>query len=142
MMLLNQTLAAALANQLSPVYQLRRARDVFGPQNVSIQAALTYVGGGTSIDVYVQTSFDGGANWTDVANVHLTTATAVRQYNLSSLTPVTTVYTPTDAALTANTSKDGLIGSLWRAKWTSVGTYTGATIMRVDIGGGLFVPQA
>ncbi len=37
------------------------------------------------------------------------------------------VITPTDGALTDDTIQDGLLGSLIRTKYTSVGTYTGAT---------------
>ena len=46
--------------------------------------------------------------------------------------PVSTEYTPTDGTLAPNTSKDGLVGPIWRVKYTVVGTYTEGTILRVD----------
>jgi hypothetical protein len=138
MNLINVTLAGALTGQLSAVYQLRDVKSY--PVNVLAMASLTFVGGGTSADAYLQTSLDGGTSWCDVANWHFLVASAKFVYNLSSLTPVTTQYAPLDGALAANTAKDGIIGSHWRVKWTSVGTYTGATILRVDVNTSRLVP--
>jgi hypothetical protein len=103
------------------------------PLSAALQANLVYGSGGTTIDAWVQTSLDGGATWTDVANFHLTTSSARKIVNLSSLTPETTQVTPTDGSLSANTAQDGVIGSLWRVKYTTTGTYAGSTTLRVDI---------
>ena len=73
--------------------------------------------------------------WTDIAECGFTTSSARKLYNLSGLTPVTSVYTATDGTLTANTSKDGLLGPWYRAKWTTVGTYAGGTTLAVDVVG-------
>jgi hypothetical protein len=62
------------------------------------------------IDVWVQTSNDGGTNWTDIANFHWAPSGSRLLFNLSSATPVTTQYTPTDGTLTANACRDGLLG--------------------------------
>jgi hypothetical protein len=35
--------------------------------------------------------------------------------------------------LTANTSHDGILGSVWRVKYTTTGTYGGSTVLAVDI---------
>jgi hypothetical protein len=35
--------------------------------------------------------------------------------------------------LTANTCKDGLLGNLYRAKYTTTGTYAGNTSVRIDL---------
>jgi hypothetical protein len=35
--------------------------------------------------------------------------------------------------LTANTAKDGLLGNMYRAKFTTTGTYAGNTIVRIDL---------
>ena len=94
--------------------------------------APTYGSGGTSAEAWVQTSIDGGTTWTDVTNFHFTKAWARFLYNLCSATPVTNEYTPIDGALAPNTSKDGLIGPMWRVKYTSVGNYTDDTMLRVD----------
>lgn len=101
--------------------------------SVTLQANFVYGSGGTSADAWVQTSLDG-LTWTDVANFHFTTASARFIFNLSSLTPVTTEYVPTDGTLASNTSKDGIVGPWWRVKYTTVGTYAGTT-MTVDLAG-------
>lgn len=105
------------------------------PPSITVQCRFTYGSGGTSADAWVQSSLDGGATWTDIANCHFTTATARFVYNLSSLTPVTTQYVPTDGTLGANTSKDGVLGPSYRVKYTTVGTYAGGTVMTIDING-------
>ena len=125
--LLNSGVTTAVTAQLSPTFQLRSA-----PANMTLQGTFTYGSGGTSADAWVQTSIDGGTTWTDVANFHFTTASARFVYNLSSKTPVTTEYTPTDGTLSANTANDGVIGSIWRVKWSSAGTYSASTNLRVD----------
>lgn len=102
------------------------------PQNLTLQATFTYGSGGTTTDAWVQTSIDGGNTWTDICNFHFTTASARFIFNLSSLTPVSTEYTPTDGTLTANTSKDGVLGSRIRVKYTVTGTYAGGTTLSVD----------
>lgn len=128
--LANLALTTAVAAQTTPTLQFASG---YAPTNALIQGTFTYGSGGTSADAWVQTSADGGATWTDVANFHFTTSSARFAYNLSSLTPVTSEYTPTDGTLSANTAKDGLIGPLWRVKYTTVGTYAGGTTLRVDV---------
>ena len=100
-------------------------------RSVALQCVFTYGSSGTSATYRVQTSFDGGTTWIDIANFAHTTASLNRVYNLSSLTPVTTVYTVLDGTLTDNTAKDGLIGSLLRVKRTTVGTYAGSTTVAI-----------
>jgi hypothetical protein len=39
---------------------------------------------------------------------------------------------PTDGTLAANTSKDSLIGPIWRVKYTIAGNYADGTTSRVD----------
>ena len=103
------------------------------PQTLIIQGNFTYGSGGTTADAWVQTSLDGGTTWVDIANFHWTTSSLRSIYNLSSETPVTTQYTATDGTLTANTAKDGILGTLYRVKYTTVGTYAGGTMLEVDI---------
>jgi hypothetical protein len=110
------------------------------PHNATIQANFVYGSGGTSADAYVQISVDGGLTWVDVANFHFTTSSARRLYNLSSATAVTSIATPTDGSLTANTAVDGLLGTLMRVKYVTVGTYAGTTTLRVDVVGGGLTP--
>jgi hypothetical protein len=119
------------------------AVEVFGssrPRSLALQGTFTYGSGGTSADAWVQTSFDAGSTWSDVANFHFTTSSARFLFNLSSLTPVTTgSTTPTDGTLASNTCNDGVLGPVWRVKYTTVGTYAASTTLRVDaiVGGRL-----
>lgn len=112
----------SLTTNTSTVYQFRNISDSM-PKSLALIAKFTGASGGTSVDAWVQTTLDGGGSWFDIANFHFTTNTTNSIGNLSSLTPVTTLYTPTDSAMSANTVKDGLIGRQIRVKYTSAGTY-------------------
>ncbi len=103
------------------------------PRNLAAQATFTYGSGGTSVDAYLQTSLDGGAIWTDIANFRFTTATARKIVNLNGQTPATAQVTPTDGAMAANTAQDGVLGPLFRIKYQSSGTYAGGTTLRIDV---------
>lgn len=102
--------------------------------NMIIKCTFTYGSGGTSVDAYIQTSIDGGSTWMDVVHCSFTTSSLTNIYNLSSNTVHTTAVVPTDGALTANTSVDGIIGMMWRVKYVTVGTYAGGTVLNVDAG--------
>ncbi len=106
------------------------------PDSLTIQANFAYGSGGTTTTAYVQTSFDGGSTWCDIANFAFTTSAARKVYNLSRATPITSIATPTDGSLSSNTCVDGLLGSQFRVKWTTTGTYAGATSLVIDIAPG------
>lgn len=103
-----------------------------GARNLAVQANFVYDSGGTSIDAWIQTTLDGGATWVDIANFHFTTSSKIFIYNLNAQTPVTAEYTATDGTLAANTSKDGILGAQFRVKYSSVGTYGGASTLNID----------
>jgi hypothetical protein len=103
------------------------------PRALTIQANFVYGAGGTTATAYVQTSHDGGANWTDIAALQFTTAGGRKTVNLTSRTPVTTPVVPSDGSMTANTCQDGILGPMYRVKVTTTGTYTGTTTLSVDI---------
>ncbi len=103
------------------------------PVNLTVQATFAYGSGGATVDAYVQTTFDGGVTWQDVANFHFTTAAAREIINLDAKTPVTTQVSGSDGALAANTAQDGILGPQLRVKYQSSGTYAGATSLRIDI---------
>jgi hypothetical protein len=130
-MLLNAAITTEQAAAVSTALQLRPVEGGIA-QGVALQANFTYGSGGTSATVWVQTSLDGGGTWIDVANFAFTTSSALGMFNLSASTPLTTRLTPTDGSLSSDTSQSGIIGSLWRTKLTSVGTYAGSTTLRVD----------
>lgn len=130
--LLNIGVTTAVTAQVTPTFQLRPGPAGGLPTSMTLQGNFTYGSGGTSTDAYVQTSLDGGGTWIDVADFHFTTSSQRFVYNLNSSTSVTTEYTPTDGSISANTSKDGVFGSQWRVKYTTVGTYAGSTTLRID----------
>jgi len=116
------------------------------PRNLSIQANLVYGSGGTSVDVYVQTSLDSKGTATDIANFHFTTASARYGCNITTNSPLGTALssatapdkqTPnnalTDGSMSSNTAQDGLLGPYIRVKYQSSGTYAGSTTIQVDV---------
>jgi len=128
--LLSLPITAAVTAQASAAIGLRQGR----PSGVSIQYNFTYGSGGTNATSWVQTSFDGGATWCDVAQFQFTTASAIRVFNVTANTPqAATAITPTDGTLGSNIATDGLVGPLWRTKTTTTGTYAGGTSLRIDI---------
>jgi hypothetical protein len=139
MQLLNLPITVAVGPLVTNNFQLRGGPGGVGNLTMLLQGNFTYGSGGTTADAWVQTSLDGGATWTDVANFHFLLASARKALNLSSLTVVAS-FAPSDGTLAADTVKDGILGSLWRCKFTTTGTYAGGTVMRVDaIANGLAV---
>lgn len=81
--------------------------------------------GGTSTRLMIDTRLDG-VNWIEVGRFLFTNTSALMILNLSGLTPRTTPLAP--VALSDNTAIDGVFGNEWRARRTSVGTYTNTSI--------------
>lgn len=102
-------------------------------EGLTVEVAFAYGSGGTSGKVWLQTSMDGGATWWDIVNMTFTTASKVRLHNISALTAVATPYVETDGTLGDDTVKDGLLGTLYRTKLTTIGTYAGGTTLSVTI---------
>lgn len=90
---------------------------------LTVQFRFIYGSGGTNAKAYVQTSFDDGVTWVDIACVLFELANETRLLNFSGLTPKTTQVTPTDGSLTDDTAVDGLLGDQFRVKVVSTGTY-------------------
>jgi hypothetical protein len=132
MNVLSKVITTALTSVLSPTIRFAEG----APRSLAVQANLAYGSGGTTVDAWLQTSIDEGATWIDIANFHFTTASARAVANLSAATPVTTIYTPDDGSLASNTVKDGILGSVFRVKLTTVGTYAASTKLSVDVQAG------
>ena len=97
-----------------------------------LYAVFTYAAGGDTIQAWVQCSDDRGATRKDVACFAFATTNAKRFFNLSGLTAVTTVGTPTDGALVDNTSINGIMTQYVRVKYTVGGAgYSGATTLAI-----------
>lgn len=93
-------------------------------QYLGLQANFTYSGsGGTSCKAWIQTSFDEGTTWIDVANFAFATTTARKISAVKTAIALAAAATPTDGTLADNTILDGCLGDRVRAKITTTGTY-------------------
>lgn len=81
--------------------------------------------GGSAITAVVQTSFDDGTTWLDVARVDFATTAGKKYCNLqTAAAKAMTAY----AALGSEGVNDGLLGDRVRAVITSTGTYSNTTL--------------
>jgi hypothetical protein len=102
------------------------------PRNITAQVDFVWGSGGTTVDVYLQTSLDDGATWSDIANFHLTTAPERKAVNLSALTPNVSQIGLTNGSMSSNTAQDGILGTQFRCLVVVVGTYV-ASMLTVDV---------
>jgi hypothetical protein len=100
--------------------------------SLSVEAVFVRAGGGTTAKFWVQTSLDGGTTWVDIMCFAFTTTTASAINSVRTTTAVAANYTPTDGTLSDNTIKDGILGDRIRLKYTTVGTYTGASSIAIS----------
>jgi len=124
--LVNATIPAAGTYVTDPYYIGKEAKYLAAQVNF-VRAA-----GGTSLKAYIQTSFDD-TNWCDIMCFAFATTTARKVQAITLATALAANITPTDATLTDNTILSGLLGSKVRIKYVVVGTYTGASTVRVDV---------
>ena len=111
---------------------------LYGMKSLSVEANFVYGSAGTTVDVWIQTSLDGGSNWIDIAQFAFLT-TSLRKVHtvvIPAIVATRTNVTPTDGTLGDNAIQDGILGDMIRAKLTTVGTYAGGTTLDVNI-----VPQ-
>ena len=100
---------------------------------ISCQATFTRAGGGTTTDVFIQTSLDNGSTWIDIMQFALTTTTVTKISSVRPFIAMAANVTPTDGGLSDNTILDGLIGDRLRAKTVVVGSYTGASSLTLNV---------
>lgn len=125
--LLPSTSISAGATVAAPaVVGLSRWFDLFGIINVTAVP----VGGAPTLDVYLQTSPDGGVTWQDILHHQFTTSSGARLFSISgeAAGPTTTV-APSDGALASDTVVQGPWGDQLRLKYVmvvggSTGPYT------------------
>lgn len=98
---------------------------------VAVQADFTYGSGGTTAKAYIQTTLDGGLKWCDVMAFAFATTTATKVSAVSTNVALSPASTCTDGSLTDNTILNGLIGNIWRVKYTTVGTYAAGTRLKI-----------
>lgn len=100
-----------------------------GMQSLGVFLKFSWGSGGTNAKAYVQTSFDGGNTWVDIACVVFGILSETALLNFSALTPKTTQVVPTDGTMADDTAVDGILGDRVRLKVISTGTYAGGTIL-------------
>lgn len=98
---------------------------------LTIQANLTYTSGGTSIKVFLQTSFDGGTTWRDVACLAFLVASLNKLAAVNNEVAATVQAAISDKALADDTIVNGVMGGKWRLALVVVGTYVAT--LRVDV---------
>lgn len=98
---------------------------------LAAQASFLYGSGGTTAKAWIQTSLDGGLTWCDIMNFAFTTAAAAKVSAVGLRVALAAGVTPTDATLADNTILNGLLGDRLRVKYTTTGTYAGATSLKV-----------
>lgn len=127
--LINETITTAItAEARSPT-----GGDVLaGYEGLVAQANFTYGAGGTDATIWIQTSFDDGETWTDIAAFNFTTASSRKALAVARASTTADVVL-TDGALADDTAVAGLLGNRLRAKLTTTGTYSGGTTLRVDV---------
>jgi hypothetical protein len=133
MQIFNASITAQQALTVSSVYQFGRNAMFARPRSLLLQGSFVSGGNGTSVDAWVQTAWDGGNSWWDIAQFHFTGSSAAKAFNLSALTPVTAQATQQDGQMGSNTSVDGLIGARLRVKWQTSGTYLATTTFTIDV---------
>lgn len=104
------------------------------PGQMLVQETFTYGSGGTTVDVFLQTSYDAGGTWNDVVHfAQLATASKRVLWGCVSTPPATAldVSAGDDGTIAANTLVAGVFSTWWRVKYIVAGTYAGTTL-RVD----------
>ncbi len=112
---------------------------LYGMKQLSVEANFVYGSAGTTVDVWLQTSLDGGSNWIDIAQFAFLT-TSLRKVHtvvIPAVVATRTNVTPLDGTLGDNLIQDGILGDRIRAKLTTTGTYAGDTTLDVN-----FVPTS
>jgi hypothetical protein len=120
------TLAAAVTASLTDTVSTKRPY-----ASAFIKADFAYGAGGTTAKAWVQCSADRGTTWHDVCNFAFTTTAAIKFFNLSALTAVTTQGTAADGTTSDNAAVDGTLTQLFRVKYTTTGTYSGASSLKI-----------
>lgn len=100
-----------------------------GMRDLDLEAIFAYGSGGTTAKAYVQTSFDAGATWVDIACFAFATASASKVSSITGeLAPASQAFAPSDGALADNTIVQGVLGDQLRVKLVVAGTYAESTI--------------
>jgi hypothetical protein len=122
-----------LTNTTAGTYISSEVSIPLGASVILAQSVFVRGGGGTSCDVFVQTSVDNGSTWIDVMQFAFTTTTVTKISGVRPYIALAANVTPTDGALSDNTILDGLIGDRLRVKTVVVGTYSSTSTLDVNL---------
>ena len=122
-----------LTNTNAGTYISAEVSILMGASVIACQAVFVRGGGGTTTDVFLQTSLDNGSTWIDIAQFALATTTVTKVSAVRPYIALAANVTPTDGAVSDNTILDGLIGDRLRVKTVVVGTYSGTSTLNVNI---------
>lgn len=117
-------IAMAITTALAPSFTTE-IDDLDGMAEVTLTANFGYGSGGVNCSAVVQTTFDEGVTWLDIARFDFTTASAIKSCTLSAAAfKGITGY----VALASEGVNDGLLGNALRCAVTSSGTYVNSSI--------------
>jgi len=122
-----------LTNTTAGTYISSEVSIPLGASVILAQSVFVRGGGGTSCDVFVQTSVDNGSTWIDIIQFAFTTTTVTKISGVRPYVALAANVTPTDGALSDNTILDGLIGDRLRVKTVVVGTYSSTSTLDVNL---------
>ncbi len=97
-----------------------------GMKGLGLLGSFSFATSGASGDAWVQSSFDSGVNWIDIAQFNYSGSSGLKFVALthSNLTQ----YTPTSGTLADNTSQNGVLGDELRVQYVTVGTFVGGAL--------------
>lgn len=127
-LLATTTLAGAVTAQTTEA-----VKGLHNMQYLVCEAIFVRAGGGTTAKFWIQTSLDGGVTWVDIINFAFATTTASKLTAVvdNPATPLTPATAPTDGTLGDDAIVNGVLGSMLRVKYTTTGTYTGASSIAI-----------
>lgn len=94
-----------------------------GMKGLDLLGSFSFTTSGASADAYVQTSFDSGTNWIDIAQFNYSGSSGLKFVALAHSNLVGQ-YTPTSGTLADNTIKNGVLGDELRVQYVTVGAFT------------------
>lgn len=101
-----------------------------------LQVTQIPTGGAPTLDVYLQTSLDGGFFWSDIAHTQFTTVPTSRFGSIADdqMPASNNIMTPSDGALVGEKVVPGLVGDQFRCKWVfAAGGSTGSYVFQAFI---------
>ena len=121
-------LAAAATGQLGSAFD-----NAPGAKSLSLFAVISGLDGvaANSANFIVQTTFDSGSHWADIASFAFSSGTSARVHNL--LATAVSNLSLTSGILSANALVHGVFGEQFRVLYGNAGTYAAGTIVIIGL---------